>query len=78
MKSMIISAKSPLESQAVIFLTSLMDILSLLLVPISAEAITLDLRGDGCKKGPAMGQNVPISLAHLRYLRKLLLQFWSL
>ncbi|KAI3323990.1 hypothetical protein HD806DRAFT_522505 [Xylariaceae sp. AK1471] len=56
-KSIAISVRSLLGGQAVVFLTSLLSLLSLLLVPLSAEAIALDLRGDGCKKGATNARN---------------------
>ncbi|KAI8634512.1 hypothetical protein F5Y19DRAFT_213645 [Xylariaceae sp. FL1651] len=56
-KSFIMSVRSMLGGQAVVFLTSLLSLSSALLVPLSAEAIALDLRGEGCKKGANTAKN---------------------
>jgi hypothetical protein len=56
-KSIVMSVRSLLGGQAVVFLTSLLSLLSLLLVPLSANAITLDLKGAGCKRGATTAKN---------------------
>jgi hypothetical protein len=51
------SVRSLLGGQAVVFLTSLLSLSSAVLIPFSAEAISIDLRGDGCEKGGSTARN---------------------
>ncbi|KAI0539354.1 hypothetical protein GGR58DRAFT_524655 [Xylaria digitata] len=48
---------SLVSGQAVIFLTSLLSLSSAVLIPVSANAVTLDLRGDGCEVGASSASN---------------------
>ncbi|KAI1294489.1 hypothetical protein F5Y03DRAFT_314772 [Xylaria venustula] len=56
-RSWAMGLRSLLGGQAVVFLASLLSLSSALLVPVSAGAITLDLRGDGCKYGGSSASN---------------------
>ncbi|KAI0154329.1 hypothetical protein GGR57DRAFT_466667 [Xylariaceae sp. FL1272] len=56
LNSFIVSFRSLLGGQAVVFLTSTLLLLSAVLVPLSSEAIGLDLRGLDCKKGGSTGR----------------------
>lgn len=50
-QSIVMSVRSLSSGEAVVFLANILLLSSAVLVPISAEAIALDLRGNGCKKG---------------------------
>ncbi|KAI0410809.1 hypothetical protein F5X98DRAFT_384839 [Xylaria grammica] len=50
-QSIVASVRSLLDGQAVTFFTNILLVSSAVLVPLSAETIALDLRGDGCKTG---------------------------
>ncbi|KAI0431072.1 hypothetical protein F5Y09DRAFT_330596 [Xylaria sp. FL1042] len=56
-RSLGMGLRSLLGGQAVVFLASLLSLAAALLVPVSAGAITLDLRGDGCKIGGTSASN---------------------
>ncbi|KAJ3555362.1 hypothetical protein NPX13_g10369 [Xylaria arbuscula] len=56
-RSLLMGLRSLAGGQAVVFLVSLLSLSSAVLVPVSAGAITLDLRGDGCKIGGSTASN---------------------
>ncbi|KAI1741041.1 hypothetical protein F4680DRAFT_447408 [Xylaria scruposa] len=56
-RSLAIGLRLVVGGYAVVFLASLLSLLSAVLIPISAGAIILDLRGDGCKKGGSSASN---------------------
>ncbi|KAI0436109.1 hypothetical protein F4803DRAFT_543346 [Xylaria telfairii] len=55
--SLIMSLRSVAGGQVVVFLSTLLSLASALLIPFSAGAILLDLRGDGCKFGGTSASN---------------------
>ncbi|KAI0513066.1 hypothetical protein F5B22DRAFT_285910 [Xylaria bambusicola] len=56
-RSLLMGLRSLVGGHAVVFLVSLLSLSSALLVPVSAGAVTLDLRGDGCKIGGSTASN---------------------
>ncbi|KAI0418768.1 hypothetical protein F5X98DRAFT_109463 [Xylaria grammica] len=56
-RSLVMGLHSLLGGQAVISLTSLLSLSSAVLIAVSAGAITLDLRGGGCKIGGSSASN---------------------
>ncbi|KAI0451706.1 hypothetical protein F5B21DRAFT_485820 [Xylaria acuta] len=56
-RSLVMSLHSLAGGQAVVFLASLLSLSSAVLIPVSAGAIALDLRGDGCKVGGSSASN---------------------
>ncbi|KAI1422615.1 hypothetical protein F5Y12DRAFT_799419 [Xylaria sp. FL1777] len=56
-RSLAMGLRSLAGGHTVVFLASLLSLLSALLVPVAAGAITLDLRGDGCKIGGSSASN---------------------
>ncbi|KAI0441076.1 hypothetical protein F4803DRAFT_563346 [Xylaria telfairii] len=66
-KGLVMSIRSLFKGQAALFLTSLLSLLSAVLVPLSANAIVLDLRGDGCEIGGDTAQNCAYVLSTSTY-----------
>ncbi len=56
-RSLAMGFRSLVGGQAVVFLASLLSLSSALLIPVSAGAVLLDLRGDGCRIGGTSAQN---------------------
>ncbi|KAI0204021.1 hypothetical protein F4808DRAFT_448795 [Astrocystis sublimbata] len=56
-RSLLMGLRSLAGGHAVVFLASVLSLSSALLVPVSAGAILLDLRGDGCKLGGSSASN---------------------
>jgi hypothetical protein len=56
-QSIVKSFTSLPRGKAVIFLSYLLQLFSAILVPLSAEAVALDLRGEGCKRGASSAEN---------------------
>ncbi|KAI1114806.1 hypothetical protein F5Y14DRAFT_412904 [Nemania sp. NC0429] len=55
--SLVMSLRSLAGGQVVVFLSTLLSLASALLIPFSAGAILLDLRGDGCEIGGTSASN---------------------
>ncbi|KAJ2993519.1 hypothetical protein NUW58_g1814 [Xylaria curta] len=56
-QSVVTSIQSLWRGQVVIFFTSLLLLFSVVLIPVSAEAVILDLRRDGCERGATTAKN---------------------
>ncbi|TGJ78783.1 hypothetical protein E0Z10_g9980 [Xylaria hypoxylon] len=56
-RSLVMSLHSLVGGQAVVFLTSFLSLSSAVLISISADTVTLDLRGDGCEVGGSSASN---------------------
>ncbi|KAI1088704.1 hypothetical protein F5B19DRAFT_470214 [Rostrohypoxylon terebratum] len=62
-KSIVSSFRSLAGGQALVFLTSMLVLISALLIPLSAEAVSFDLKGEDCVEGSGMGKNCAYVLA---------------
>ncbi|KAI1155708.1 hypothetical protein F4825DRAFT_468065 [Nemania diffusa] len=56
-RSLAMGLRSLAGGHAVVFLSGFLSLASSVLIPVSAGAITLDLRGDGCKIGGSSASN---------------------
>ncbi|KAI1456518.1 hypothetical protein F4805DRAFT_226957 [Annulohypoxylon moriforme] len=62
-QSVISSMRSLAGGQALVFLTSILVLISALLIPLSAEAVAFDLKGAGCVEGSGSAKNCAYVLA---------------
>lgn len=62
-QSIVSSFRSLAGGQALVFLTSMLVLISALLIPLSAEAVSFDLKGADCVEGSGTGKNCAYVLA---------------